>query len=689
MSVVVAVTGAVLGGPLAGLLTSSSADFEDASSQTSVAKRRIERATGLQIDRSIVALVNAREPIDRPAAQAEVVRVVDLMTGERTIGAVESYYGSLFGFHQPSLVSRDRRSTSVVGFFRRTLHGRVNAGLRRLESRLAHEPGVTVGGVGVAFSQLSAIVTDDLTRGELIALPLLFALSLWIFRGLVAALLPTLAGLLAITGTLLGLRTIVALTPISISALTITTALAVGLSIDYTLLIVSRYREELARGDPADALRATLVSAGRTVVFSSLTIAAALASLLVFPQRFVYSVGIGGIIVAVVSAAIALVVLPAVLVILGERIDSLVPGRLRRAGPSTGATAWFRLARAVTRRPAPIAALAAALMIALGIPALGLHPVPVTAHVLPTSASARRVADAIDSRFRADASRPLAVAVQAPAGARRALGDYAARIRTQPGVTSVSAPAYLSQDTWVVQAFSRGSASDRAVSAIRALPAPFPAAVTGEAAWFVDFRASLAAHAPIAAAVLVVMTLVILFAMTGSVVLPVKAVVMNVLTLSAALGALVYVFGHGRLQSLLGYQSVGGLELTQVLLVGALAFGLSTDYGVFVLARIKEAHDAGARNVDAIAHGLERSGPIVTAAALLFCVAVGALTTSRIVFVKTGGFGAVVAVALDATIVRALLVPSLMTLLGRWNWWAPGPLRRTHARLLTRTSPTS
>jgi len=426
---------------------------------------------------------------------------------------------------------------------------------------------------------------------------------------------------------------------------------------------------------------------GPSLVFSSLPIAAAVASLAVFPQRFLYSMGIAGALVALLAAALALTVLPALLTVLGPRVNALAPKRLQRAAENEALPAergaWYRLSRLVMRRPGRIAIASAAFLIALGIPFWGIKFIQANARVLPVAASAKQVDDRLTAEFPANRTAPLDVVVGLPATDPR-LRALEARIARLPDVSAV-APAQPagSHNSLVAVAPVRqplSSATQRLARDIRAIRTPFYLGVAGETASFIDLEHSLGVHIPVVLTIVIVSTLVILFLMTGSVVLPVKAVVMNFLSLSAMLGILVWIFQDGHLQGLLGFRSEGALDATQPIFLFAVGFGLATDYGVFLLSRIKEARDAGAPNSEAVAVGLERTGRIVTAAALLFAVAIGAFATSQIVFIKELGIGAALAVLIDASIIRALLVPSLMELLGPWNWWAPKPLRRLHAR---------
>jgi uncharacterized membrane protein YdfJ with MMPL/SSD domain len=508
-------------------------------------------------------------------------------------------------------------------------------------------------------------------------------------------MLPPLLGGLAIVATFFALRIIAGFVDLSVFALNLTTGLGLGLAIDYSLFMVSRYREESVKsGFGVEALTRALQTSGRTIVFSSLTIAAALASLMIFPQRFLYSMGVAGALVALLAATLAIVVLPALLSVLGPRINALSPTWLARAANRdarpANAGAWYRLSQIVMRRPALIAITSASFLIALGIPFFTqVKFTTVDANVLPASATARQVNDALNTRFPPNRAAPLDLVIGAPATSR-AVTALEARIKAQPGVSAVEPARHAGPNVSLVAVAPvqapLSDATQTLVRQIRALHVPFYLGVAGETAAYLDLEHSLAVHLPAVLAIVLVTTVIILFLMTGSVVLPIKAVIMNGLGLCAMFGILVLVFQDGNLEGLLSYRSLGALDATQPILLFAVGFGLATDYGVFLLSRIKEARDAGASDRDAVAIGLERTGRVVTAAALLFAVALGAFSTSEIVFVKELGLGAVVAVLIDASIIRALLVPALMVLLGPLNWWAPRPLRRLYDRIGLRES---
>ena len=554
-----------------------------------------------------------------------------------------------------------------------------------LVTELEDEDDVLVGGNAVAQQQINENVESDLQRAELLAFPILFLLSLLFFRSLVAAALPLLIGGLAIVSTFLLLTVASELGSISIFALNLVTGLGLGLAIDYSLFVVSRYREEIAKsGAGMEALKRTMATAGRTVAYSSITVAGALAALAVFPQRFLYSMGIGGALVALAAAAISLTVLPAVLALLGERVNSLSPKFLQRRAEADSRPAsegfWYRLSRTVMRVPGRIALASATFLIVLGIPFFSINFTSVDAQVLPEDTSARMVDDELRAEFPPFRDAPVQLYVEGSAAAVKGVAAEAGRLE---GVAEVLPPQQLAGDAWAIEVVSDNAPlADRSqtlVSDLRTIDET--SLVTGFTANFVDLQDSLVEHLPLVLAIVAIVTLVVLFLMTGSVVLPIKQLIMNLLGLSAVFGILVLIFQDGRFEGLLGYTSDGGLESTQPLLLFAVAFGLSTDYGVFLLSRIKEARDGGASDSEAVAIGLERTGRIVTAAALLFCIAIGSFVTSEIIFIKQVGLGTAIAVLIDATIIRALLVPSLMELLGKWNWWAPAPLRRLHGRI--------
>jgi RND superfamily putative drug exporter len=678
---------AALGGPVVSILKSANSDFQDPNSQNQQVLRVIERATGQTAAYGLAALVpSGGDVLSDLAAQRESAHVAALLATQPGFQRVIDYPAT----HLPELVSRDGRQTLVLAAFAKqedSAHA-----VEHIRPLLAGA-GVRFGGNDLAFDEVNKTTSSDLERAEMFAFPILLLLSFWVFRGLIAAALPLLVGGFAIVLTFLMLRIIDQFAGLSIFAVNLVTGVGLGLGIDYSLFVLSRYREELAGGaDTHAAISRTLQTAGRTVMFGSLTVAAALASMLVFPIRFLYSMGVGGAIVALSAGAVSLIVLPAVLVALGPRINALSPARLQRSvarsAQATEQGGWYRLARGVMRRPGLIALVTAAALIAVASPALRLTFVPADAHVLPASSQARQVAEALTHDFAVDPSQTITLVVRASRGDASTVAAIAARAKQIAGTqASQGPPHYVGGGVWEIEQQPQGTdgaaVNQALVERLRTIGAGGTSStllVGGATAWFVDQKAAISEHLPLALVILAIMTLGFLFLMTGSLILPLVALLMNLLTVAVGAGLLVLIFQDGHLDSLFGFTPIGGLEEANLVLLFIIAFALSTDYGVFLLGRIKEAHDTGLATRDAVAYGLERTGRLVTAAALLFCVAIGAFATSHIFFIKQLGVGAALAVAIDATVVRALLVPAIMGRLGEITWWAPRPLRRLHKR---------
>ena len=675
---------AILGAAAAGAIGGGVADrlepysAKDPATESAMAADRLEDA-GYR-DASVIVLVDDVKVESREGRQ-RIAALSKEIGADPDVIEVASYNTA----RSPDFVSRDGSSTYLAVRLSPTDQKELHDVSERIATGLEDEPGVLVGGGAMAERQANEQVEHDLRTAELYAFPILFVLSLLFFRSLVAAALPLLVGGLTIAFTMSALSIANELGGLSVFALNLVIGLGLGLAIDYSLFVVSRYREEIAKTGPGwEALRRTMATAGRTVFFSALTVAGAIASLLVFPQNFLFSMGVGGALTALIAAVVSLTVLPAVLALLGGRVNALAPAALRRraefdAKPDEQGF-WYRLSRLVMRRPGRIAVASAAFLIALGLPFFSIKFTTVDAQVLPEQASAHRVDDRLRSDFPPFRATPIRLAVQGDAAEAERTARAAARV---DGVADVRPPIPLDRGNHVVEVVSASAPlSDRSEEVVNDLRALQGDALTnGQTASFMDLKDSLAEHVPLMLAIVIAVTMTVLFIFTGSLVLPLKQILMNLLGLSAVFGILVLVFQDGRFESLLGYTEHGGLDATQPLFLFAVVFGLSTDYGVFLLSRIKEAHDAGASNRDAVAHGLERVGRIATAAAVLFAVAIGAFVTSEMVFIKELGLGTALAVLIDATIIRALLVPSLMEMLGKWNWWSPKPLQRIHARL--------
>lgn len=653
---------AVIGSAAPGSFDVSHA-FVDPASDSTHARDQIEAASGQTAEPAVVALVDA------PPGSAKVGEVVKAFEDQPGVGQVtRPTPGS-------PLVSKDGRRSMVAATIAASAS---EADVAEALGEHDDVPGVELGGSAVAQAQVGEQATSDLATAELIAFPLLALLTFLFFRG-VAALLPLAVGATTVLGAFAVLRAINEALAISPFALNLVIGMGLGLAVDYSLLTVSRFREELGRGvDPPRALLATLRNAGHTVLFSAVTVAAALACLTVFPQRFLVSMGIGGIVVALVAAAATFLILPPLLILMAPRLGKVTP-------KPEGTGRWYGLARWVMRRPALTAIGAAAIMFVLAAPTLGLNWTGVDATSLPKGESARTVFETQQREFPGADTNPAFVAVDAGPGDGAKVASYARALGQAEGVEGTGKPAYVGDGVWRVEARVPGAPSSDsaqgAVTALRATPSPFPALVGGSAAELKDSQAAVTDSVGIAIVLLVLLTCTALWLMTGSVVLPIKALIMNFLTLAAATGIVVFVFQEGNLAGLFGAEAQGGIEQTDYLVMAAIVFGLSTDYGVFLLTRIKEARDRGAPEDEAIASGLEHTGAIVSAAAVLLAIALGAFVTSGMVFLKELGLGAAAAVLLDAFVIRALLVPSLMKLLGRANWWSPKPLRRLHDRV--------
>ena len=550
----------VFGGPVAGLLQGGG--FNDPGSQSTSAANRLEAATGIRPDGGVIVVVKTGQAITSDATRQEVDRVTQIVGTDAGVKAALNYYitGS------PSLVSNDGTETLVIGELRSMSDTDAGIAAARIQHALAGDSAVKVGGFGLANTQVQSQVSADLAHAEELAFPILFLLSLWVFRGAVAALLPLLVGGVTILGSFLGLRLVTLETPLSIFALNLVTGMGLGLAIDYSLFMVSRFREELAAGRGTDeALRRTLNTSGRTILFSSLTVAAAIASLMVFPQKFLYSMGIGGVLVALVACGVSLLVLPAVLKLLGPRVNALAPRSWQRP-LEVGDGFWYRLSHFVIRRPLPVAIGGAALLLILGLPFAGIKFTSVDASVLPSTTSSRQVSDILANDFPVSSRSTVYVIADAPADAGAQVQSLADQIKALPAVTGVDlSPA--GSGSWRLDVHTRdgGLAASTldVVKGIRSLQSPIHIEVGGSTATFIDLQASLASHLPVAIAIVITATVLLLFLMTGSVLLPLKAVVMNALTLSAAFGVLVLIFQDGNLSGLLDFTSQGALESTQ------------------------------------------------------------------------------------------------------------------------------
>jgi RND superfamily putative drug exporter len=544
--------------------------------------------------------------------------------------------------------------------------------------RAIDAPSVLVGGELLLDNEVAELAEKDAQRAEMISLPIALLVMTFVFGGVLAAGLPLAVALSGAGATLLALGGIASLTDVSLYAVNVTLMLGIGLGIDYGLLIISRFREERGAGhDVPAALHRTMATAGRTVVFSAATVAVALVGLAVFPDPTIRSLAYGGVGVVLTTMVAAVTLLPALLAWGGHRLSPRAPASSH--GP------FARLAHLVMRRAVPVVVVVGVGLVLLAAPFLHARFDDTGVKALPESSETRQVAEAIDARFPAVTAEPVqALADVAPDDPR--VDGWLDQIAATPGVVEAVVDEDVSgADVTLVEIHAEGETNGRTaqavVSEVRDLDPGFPVQVGGDPAEIVDLRDSITSRLPLAIGIVVVATFVLLFLMTGSVVVPVKAIVMNVLSLGATFGTLVLVFQDGHLSGLLGFDPPGALDLVMPVIVFVFAFGLSMDYEVFLLSRIREVWEETGDNDLAVAQGLQRSGRIITSAALLIVIVFAGFAAGEIVAMKQLGLGLAIAVIVDATVVRCLLVPATMKLMGHWNWWAPAPLARLHARI--------
>jgi putative drug exporter of the RND superfamily len=646
---------------------------------------------------TVVLLVHAEAgTVDDQPARAAGVEAARRLAAVPGVSNVVSYWST----GNPGLRSKHGRYALVLGSTRsdHDLSASKLAGLRSHNTQVE----VTGGGDAAIGNDILTQVTKSLRSAEGIAVPIILALLVFAFGSVVAALLPLAIGLVAILGTFAELFVLGSVTNVAIYSINLTTALGLALAIDYALLMVSRYREELARGqEPAQAVVRSVQTAGRTIVFSGATVMAALAVLLIFPMYFLRSFAYAGIGVVLISVAAAVVVLPALLTVLGRRVNA---GRLpwgRDREPSTAAPFWGRLAGQVMRRPALIAIPALAVLLLVALPVRHVQLGTPDDRVLPTTAQSRAVGDVLRSDFTGNSATALNLVTDRPLGSAALTAD-ATRLSDLDGVARVetsaatfvhgtavpnSANPTLARPTAqrlsvVSTADPRSNASKDLVRAVRDLPDPdgVRVYVGGQTAELIDTTHAIGTRLPLAGLLIVLTTFIVLFLFTGSPLQPIRSLLLNTVTLAATAGLLVWIFQEGHLSGPLHFTALP-LDTSMLVLLFCVAFGLSMDYEVIVLSRIKELHDQGHDNHTAVTDGLTRSGRIVTTAAALIAVTFFANATATISFLQLLGIGAGFAVIIDATLVRAVLVPAFQRLLGRAAWYAPAPLRRLQTRI--------
>jgi putative drug exporter of the RND superfamily len=704
----------VFGIPVANNL--SAGGFQDPTSESAQATNVLIDKFG-RGDMELLITVSSEQGADGAAARAVGTDIASQLRASPYVVEVTSAWTAPAPA-APALMSKDGKTGLIVAGITGGETG-AQKHAKALTDQLVHDrDGVTVraGGEAMTYVQINGQSEKDLLMMEAIAIPLSFLVLVWVFGGLLSAALPLAVGAFAILGSMAVLRAVTFVTDVSIFALNLTVAMGLALAIDYTLLIISRYRDELAEGADRDhALVRTMVTAGRTVLFSALTVALSMVAMVLFPMYFLKSFAYAGIAVVTFAAIAAIVVAPAAIVLLGDRLDSLDVRRLARrilgrpepVRKPVEQTFWYRSTKFVMRRAVPIGLAIIALLLVLGAPFLGAKWGFPDDRVLPQSQTARQVGDDLRNNFAVDSARNVTVVIPDAEGIAPAdLDGYAAALSQVPDVSSVSAPGGTFADGRPVgppsaaTGLKNGSAfltvastaplftdaSQAQLDRLRAVSAPAGHSVqlTGVAQINRDSSEAVTSRLPLVLGVIAAITFVLLFLLTGSVVLPLKALMLNVLSLTAAFGALVWIFQDGHLGAL-GTTPTGTLVANMPVLLFCVAFGLSMDYEVFLVSRIREywlrSGKTRADNDESVALGLARTGRVVTAAALLMSISFAALIAAQVAFMKMFGLGLTLAVLADATLVRVLLVPAFMHLLGRWNWWAPKPLARLHERI--------
>jgi RND superfamily putative drug exporter len=636
----------------------------------------------------IVVYHSAAMTVDDPAYRQAVTAALAALP-KQAVTSVTTYWSS----GQPDMVGAGGHATyAAVRLAGAGDTGRVSTFKKIKDAFSSSSPGsplsragitASVGGQVPAEVAINAEVSANIARAEMVSIPVLVILLLIIFGSFVSALLPAVIGGIAIIGSFAVLRLLTLGTQVSVYSVNVTTIMGLGLGIDYGLFMVTRFREELRRqASVEDAIARTVATAGRTVAVSGVTVAVALCSLMLFPEVFLRSMGYGGVATVLVDMIAALTVLPALLAVLGHRVNALrIRRSVGRAPRPDGA--WYRLAHSVMRRPVAYVAVIVIGLLVLGAPFLKISWSGTDARVLPASSPVRQVTQVLSAEFPANSTVPVE-AVVSNVTSRQALASYLARVGQVGGVTGARVTGQAGTTVRVDIGYrpdTQSPAARQMVTSVRNV-APPPGAtvlVGGATASLVDELSSLGGTLPWMALLTGCATFILLFLAFGSVVLPVKAIVMNVLSLSATFGVIVWVFQWGHLSGPLSF-TPGPIDPTMPILLLAIVFGLSMDYEVFLLSRIRELYDESGDNTAAVAGGLQRTGGLITNLAMLLIVVVALFSASSIVFLKLLGVGMIVALVVDAAVVRTLLVPATMRLLGRANWWAPGPLRRVYAR---------
>jgi len=656
----------------------STGGYNDPSSQSAKADNYLASTFHVK-DPAIAIVVDSKTSVSDPTTIADATSLERAVAAETGVTKTLSYWSA---GGAPALKSTDGKAGYLFVYTASTDPGGSTDIAKLIQKKYDgtyKSLHVYVGGYSTVSYAISTKISKDLALAESISIPLTFILLLFIFGGLIASAMPLVVGLSAILGTFLILYLISLATGVSIFALNLTTGMGLGLGIDYSLLIVNRFREELHSGKSVeDSIARTVATAGRTVFFSGLTVLVTISSLMFFPLMFLKSFGYAGVGVVFTAVFGALIPLPAILAMLGTRIDKFVVRKSAITPKEDGR--WAQTARFVMKRPVAIVAFVLIILAILATPIKNIVFSEVDSRVLPANNQAA-VASAVSiARFDGQSANPIQIVIPGGVAHQDQLAAYSADVAKVANIVSVGAPQVVGNDVRISAVFSVGSRttdSEKMIRAVREIPAPFKTLVGGTAADYTDTQAGIAHTLPWALGWIALMVLILLFTYTGSIILPIKAVILNILSLGATMGVLSWIFIDGHLNWLVGsFTKTGTIDTSMVILICVVTFGLSMDYEVFLLSRIKEEHDAGRSNVEAVATGLQRSARIITAAAMLLAVVFAAFLTSGVTNIKTLGFGVAFAILLDSTLVRALLVPALMRLFGERNWWAPKALKR-------------
>ena len=630
-------------------------------------------------DPAVVLVVETTQGVNDPAVVATAAKLETSIKGEPGVGSTLSYWSA---GGAPTLKSSDSNSAFLFIYSEDIEWDNVQSLGKRIQEKYDgrfENLAVYASGTGVFAHAINTKIADDLKLSEAISIPLTFILLVFVFGGLVASAMPLLVGVSAILGSLLVIYLLTLFTGVSVFALNLITGLGLGLGIDYSLLVVNRFREELHAGKTVDeAIKKTVATAGKTVFYSGLTVVITLAALMLFPLMYLKSFGYAGVTVVVMAVLGALIALPALLAILGKRIDKAVVRKGALTPKENGR--WAQTARFVMRKPVPVVVLSLVILTVLAAPIKNIVFSQVDSRVLPASNPAAYAAQLITERFPGQEGNPIEVIIPGGASKIEQIKNYTQEIAKVAGVVRVGEPQILGNDVRVIAVHDMGPrtpAAEALIKEIRLIPSPDQTLIGGVAADYADTQIGIAKTMPWALTWIAIGVLVLLFVFTGSIILPIKAVILNILSLAATMGVITWIFVEGNLKWLVGdFTTTGSVDTGSIILVAVVAFGLSMDYELFLLSRIKEEHDVGRSNIESVATGLQRSARIITAAAGLLAIVFASFVLSGVTSIKMLGFGVAFAIILDATLVRALLVPALMRLFGERNWWAPKAMRK-------------